>query len=326
MTLPARTATAIAHPNIAFIKYWGNRDEQLRLPVNPSLSMNLAGLETRTSVSFDLDGPADLVVIGGIPQSGPAAARVSRLLDLVRQRAGLARRASVASANNFPAGAGLASSAAAFAALAAAAAAAAGLRLSEAELSALARRGSGSASRSVPGGFVVWHAGTGDSDSYAESIAPPEHWRLADVVAILSTAHKATGSTEGHALASTSPLQAGRVAGAADRLQRCQAAVRDRDFPSFADVVEADSTLMHAVMMTSRPALFYWEPLTLQILKAVPAWRLDGLPVCCTVDAGPNVHCLCPAEYADEVARRLTALGAPATLTALPGGPARLVA
>jgi diphosphomevalonate decarboxylase len=287
--------------------------------------MNLAGLETRTTVTFDPALAADEVVIGAVRQLGPAADRVVRHLDLVRARAGLSARARVESHNNFPAGAGLASSASAFAALTVAAAAAAGLALSEAELSALARRGSGSAARSVPGGFAAWRMGSGDTDSFAVSVAPATYWALADVVAIISGAHKATGSTEGHALAATSPLQPARVAGAGERLTRCQAALLARDFAAFAEVVEADSTLMHAVMMTSEPPLFYWEPFTLSLMKAVIAWRAAGLPVCFTIDAGPNVHCLCPAEHAPEVERRLQTLGVAQTLTALPGGPARLI-
>jgi diphosphomevalonate decarboxylase len=319
------TATAVANSNIAFIKYWGNRDEALRLPSNPSLSMNLAGLETRTTVGFDPALSADEVIIGGARQNGPAAERVSRFLDLVRARSGQSACARVESRNNFPAGAGLASSASAFAALALAASAAAGLALGEAGLSALARRGSGSAARSVPGGFTEWRLGSGDADSYAVSVAPAEHWALADVVALLSGAHKATGSTEGHALAGTSPLQAARVADAPRRLAACRAALLARDFAAFAEVVEHDSTLMHAVMMTSSPALYYWEPLTLAVMKAVQAWRAGGLPVCFTIDAGPNVHCLCPAGQAPEVERRLKTLGIAACLTARPGGPARLI-
>lgn len=312
-------ATAIANSNIAFIKYWGNRDNALRLPANPSLSMNLAGLETRTTVEFIADLKDDEVVIGDVAQTGAAKARVTAHLDLIRARAATVTRARVTSHNNFPAGAGIASSASAFAALSLAGAAAAGLALTEAELSALARRGSGSAARSVPAGFVEWEA------EVAVSIAPPDHWALADVVALLSTAHKAVGSTGGHALANTSPLQAARVAGAPERWRGCRAALLARNFPALAAVVEADSNIMHAVMMTSAPPLFYWQPETLTVMQAVRDWRAAGLTVCYTIDAGPNVHCLCPAAAAPEVERRLRALGVPQTLTALPGGPARLV-
>jgi len=320
-----RRGTAFASPNIAFIKYWGNRDEKLRLPANPSLSMNLAGLETVTTVEFRPGLAEDEVVIGGEAQAGAAKARVSAHLDHVRARAGLTIRARVTSRNNFPAGAGIASSASAFAALTVAGAAAAGLTLTERELSALARLGSGSAARSIPAGFVEWQLGDAPEASFAFSIAPPDHWALRDVIAVISKAHKAVGSTGGHALAGTSPLQAARVASAPERLRVCREALLARDFAVLAEVVEADSNLMHAVMMTSTPPLYYWEPMTLGIMKAVQEWRAEGVPVCFTIDAGPNVHCLCPAEAAPEVERRLHALGVSEILIAGPGGGARLI-
>ena len=189
--MPSLTATALAHPNIALIKYWGNRDEALRLPASGSLSMNLAELETVTTVTFSPELSEDVVYLGGEPQADPTRQRVSAHLDLVRRPAGLKLRARVDSRNNFPMGAGLASSASGFAALTLAGAAAAGLSLSEPALSALARRGSGSACRSIPGGFVEWQAGTDADDSFAFSIAPPQHWALVDLIAIVSQAPKA---------------------------------------------------------------------------------------------------------------------------------------
>jgi diphosphomevalonate decarboxylase len=320
------TATAQAFANIAFIKYWGNRDNTLRIPSTSSISMNLDGLFTRTTVTFSASFKTDSLRISNRPVSGPGLERVCRFLDLVRALAGTNLHAQVVSENNFPSGAGIASSAAAFAALALAASKAAGLDLSEAELSRLARRGSGSASRSVPGGFVEWQAGKSDEDSYSFSIAPPGHWDLADCVAIVSAGHKQTGSTEGHALAGTSPLQAARVADAPRRLDICRRAILKRDFESFANIVELDSDMMHAVMMTSAPGLFYWQPASVAIMSAVREWRKSGMPVCYTVDAGPNIHVICPREQAGVVERRLRELpGVQDVLVAGVGGPARIV-
>ncbi len=323
------TATAAACANIAFIKYWGNRDEKLRLPANPSLSMNLAGLETVTTVEFVDGQEGDVVVIGGEAQTGPARERVVGHLDLIRGLAGVTQPARVESRNNFPAGAGIASSASAFAALTLAATVAAGLSLDERALTVLARQGSGSAARSLPTGFVELCGGpeVTSEAAYAYSIAPPDHWALVDVIAVVSQQHKAVGSTSGHALARTSLLQDARVATAADRLARCRQAVVSRNFGQLADIVENDSNLMHAVMMTSSPALFYWEPITLAIIKSVRRWRAeDNLAVCYTIDAGPNVHCLCTAEAAPEVERRLRDnLDVTRLLVATPGGPARLL-
>ena len=321
-----RTATAFANPNIAFIKYWGNRDHELRLPASGSISMNLAGLETRTRVRFDPNLSADTLTLNGQPAAEAARARVARLLDRVREMAGTRARAEVVSTNNFPTAAGIASSASAYAALALAASAAAGLALDEPALSRLARTGSGSACRSVPGGFVEWQAGTTHEDSYAFSIAPPDHWHLVDCVAVVSTRHKTTGSTHGHALAPTSPLQAARLEDAPRRLDICRQAILERDFEAFAEVVELDSNLMHAVMMTSSPRLLYWLPATLAVMRAVERWRAEGLPACYTIDAGPNVHVICLHEHHPEIVHRLKAIpGVEQVLTATPGGAARLL-
>jgi diphosphomevalonate decarboxylase len=321
-------ASAQAHPNIALIKYWGNRDQALRLPSNPSLSMNLAGLTTTTTVEFDPALKQDVFMLGGREIGGQGLERVSRFLDHVRRKTSEVYGcfARVDSRNNFPSGAGLASSASGFAALAVAASAAAGLQLSEADLSRLARLGSGSACRSVPGGFVEWELGEDDQSSYAQSIAPAEHWDLRDVVALIDVEHKAVGSTEGHAVAATSPLQAARVATAFDRLAQARAAVLARDFASLAAVVELDSLMMHAVMITSAPVLMYWQPATIAVLHAVRQWRVNGLAACTTIDAGPNVHVICTAEAAEEVALRLRVIpGVRQVIATCAGGPAHLI-
>lgn len=321
------TATAVAHPNIAFIKYWGNHDHLLRLPLNGSLSMNLAGLETRTRVEYDSRLRADTLAINGRQVTGPGLERVTAILSTTRRLAGIETFARVESSNNFPTGAGIASSAAAFAALSLAATRAAGLDLDEVALSRLARRGSGSACRSIPTGYVEWLPGTDDSSSYAVSIASPDHWDLVDCIAIATSRQKQTGSTRGHELAETSPLQNARVLDSPRRLDLCRTAILQRDFDTFAAVTELDSNLMHAVMMTSTPILLYWQPATIAILHQVPEWRLQGLPVCYTIDAGPNVHVITLAAHAAQVANMLAKIpGVEQVLQAPAGGPARQVA
>lgn len=321
-----RAATARAHSNIAFIKYWGNLDDGLRLPANPSLSMNLDGLYTETTVTWDGSLTADTLLLNGQAAADAARQRVAGHLDALRQRLGLTGYARVESANNFPMGAGIASSASAFAALTVAATAAAGLDLPEKELTVLARLGSGSASRSVPDGFVVWYTANTHEGGFAQSIAPADHWQLVDVIAIVSDEHKAVGSTQGHHSAATSDLQAARVEGAPARVVACQEAVINRDFAALAAVVEHDSNLMHAVMMTSRPPLFYWQPASLTVMASVRQWRAEGLRVCYTLDAGPNVHCICAAEDAPVIAERLVALaGVRQVFQAGPGAGARVV-
>jgi diphosphomevalonate decarboxylase len=320
------TATAQAHPNIAFVKYWGNRDEELRLPSNGSISMNLGDLLTKTNVSFDNSYLEDSLTIDGKNADPTQTARVSQFLDLVRKMANRKEFARVESENSFLSGAGIASSSSAFAALALAACAAAGLNLDEGTLSRLARRGSGSACRSVPGGFVEWKVGDKDESSFAKTIAPSDHWGLVDCIAIVSEEHKNVGSTQGHALAATSTLQAARVQSANDRLDSCRKAIIVRDFEVLAQIVELDSDIMHAVMMTSRPPLHYWLPASLAVMQAVRVWRGAGLPVCYTVDAGPNVHVLTEADSAEQIAKQLKQLpGVLKVLKSTPGGPAKLV-
>ena len=178
----------------------------------------------------------------------------------------------------------------------------------------------------IPGGFVEWLAGTGDEDSYAVSIAPAQHWPLVDCVAIVSESHKKTGSREGHAIASTSPLQQARVADAPRRLDLCRRAILDCDFSLLVGVVELDSDMMHAVMMTSSPALHYWMPESLQLMAAVRVWRQEGIDACYSVDAGPNVHILCLENHAQEVLARLARIPSVKNiLLAHVGGPARLI-
>jgi diphosphomevalonate decarboxylase len=303
-----RAACAAAGPNIALIKYWGNRDNALRIPANGSISITLAGLQAEIQVVFDEHLAGDSLRINGQPADPPAAARATAFLNAVRDLSGVRVCAAVEGKTNFPVGAGMASSAAAFAALAMAASQAAGLDLDMTELSRLARLGSGSACRSIFGGFVEWLPGETHQTSIAQPLFPAEHWLLADLVAIIDEGQKPVGSTEGHALAVTSPLQSARVADAPRRLEICRRAILERDFEALAQIVELDSNMMHGVMSTSTPALHYWQPATLAVMAQVLAWRRAGTPVCYTLDAGPTVHCLCEPTAADALARELARL------------------
>lgn len=319
-------ARARAHSNIAFIKYWGNRDHSLRLPANSSLSMNLNDLHTTTTVKWVGAAGADSLDINGAPAESGALDRVSAHLDVIRRRFGVRSYAQVSSTNNFPMGTGIASSASAFAALTLAAISALGAELSERELSALARMGSGSAARSIPSGFVEWRAGDAHETSYAETFVQGDHWDLVDVIAIVSRRHKHVGSSAGHQEADSSVLQPARVASVDRRLGAIKAAITSRDFEAFANIVEEDSNLMHAVMMTSKPPLFYWDPLSLRVMRSVRNWRAaDGLRVCYTLDAGPNVHCICEAADAAAVKANLRDMSADIEILQSGAGPGACV-
>ncbi len=320
------SASAIAHPNIALIKYWGNRDHELRIPENGSISFNLDGLYTKTKVTFESSLENDILEINGQIIGNSELKRVSQFLRWVSEISGKHYFAKVISENNFPIAAGIASSASAFAALSLAATKAFDLELSEKELSRLARRGSGSACRSIPDGFVEWKPGRTDEDLYAVSIAPSSHWDLVDVIAVVKGKHKSVGSTAGHALAHTSPIQKARVADAPRRLDIGRNAIMKKDFLALAEIVEVDSNLMHAVMMTSNPSLIYWEPTTITIMKTIPELRQTGIPVCYTLDAGPNVHVIVESKFVKKIEERLSELaGIEKILVASVGGPAKVI-
>ncbi|MEJ5248209.1 diphosphomevalonate decarboxylase [Caldilinea sp.] len=323
-------ATARAGSNIAFIKYWGVADPRLNIPLNNSISMTLGALHTTTTVEWDVAGrlSADEITIDGERAAGPKAERVICHLDLIRHLAGDRRfRACVVSRNNFPMASGIASSASAFAALTVAACTAIGLSLDRTRLSAIARRGSGSASRSIFGGYVEWERGNDDATSVARQLFPAEHWALRDVVAVISTAEKAVSSQNGHALALTSPFNAARVDAVYTMLQEVRNAIALRELERLGPLIEQDALAMHAVMMTSRPSLLYWQPGTLEVLHAVRRWREeDGLPVYFTIDAGPNVHLLCEPAFERELLRRLQTLSSVRTvITSGPGGDAEVI-
>ena len=328
-----KTATAIAHPNIAFIKYWGNRDEVMRLPANGSISMNLDTLYTRTTVTFSSDIRQNVIQINGKKADPAAKSRITDWLDdLIRYfyHKGWLKEApgnvEIISENSFPTGAGIASSASAFAALTLATFAALGIDADEAELSRCARRGSGSACRSVPGGFCEWDRGGAEDESYAYSLAPASHWNLKDLIAVISGKHKKVGSSKGHGAAGTSPFQSERVRTAPERIAICRKAIIEKDFNSLADVSEQDMLIMHSVMMTQEPPLFYWEPATIHVIKAVREWRAEGLECFATIDAGPNVHVICTAESAPGLRERLEKTrGIREVLSSGPGGKAELL-
>lgn len=329
-------ASAQACANLAFVKYWGKRDASRNLPLNGSISMNLDGARSTTTVRFCAGLARDEVWLAGAPAAPRFAARVAGQLDRVRALAGVRTPARVETRNNFPAGTGLASSASGFAALTLAATKALGLSLGEGELSALARLGSGSACRSIPAGFVEWHAGEDHEDSFATQLAPAQHWELVDVAVLVTEAEKPVASSAGHRLVRRSPFWQARSERLPARLQAVREALLARDLERFGREVEAEALELHAIMLSSaheqggawHPGIFYWLPDTLRLLRAVQEWRRAGMVVYFTLDAGPTVHLLCLADQVDELLGAVWALDegkAWRTLLSRPGPGARLV-
>lgn len=325
-------ATAIAPANIAFIKYWGKKDETLRIPANDSISMNLSNAYTITTVEFSEKYYKDeFIILSNVilgrseattPESDSGSnfvgasmgrqarmtkrdnkeeQRVTKHLDRIRKIANSKLFAKVVSQNSFPKGTGIASSASGFAALTLAAANASGLKLSEKELSILARLGSGSACRSIPDGFVYWKTGKTSSDSYAYSLYEESYWDLRDIIAVASEDKKKTTSTKGHEDAGSSIFFETRIKNLPQRIEKLKKALRNKDIKIFGELVEEEAIELHTIMMTQKPPLFYWNGSTIEIIKKVHEWRNNGLLVYFTIDAGPNVHLICEKEEEKEV-------------------------
>lgn len=301
-------STAIAHANIALVKYWGKRDYRLNLPAVGSISMSLQELYTKTHILFDSNLDKDHLIIGHEAAAENQRVRVSKFLDLVRSISGIGYFAMVKTENNFPTGAGLASSASGFAALAVAACAALNLNLSGKELSILARQGSGSAARSIFGGFVEMKKGIepDGSDCFAEKIAEANQWDLHMLIAITSEKEKSVGSTEGMKISEkTSPYYQNWIASSDEDIRACREAILKKDFSLLSEVAERSCLKMHALAMSSQPALIYWNDITLKLIHLIRGMRKNGIPVFFTIDAGPQVKAVCEADYVEHVRKNI---------------------
>jgi diphosphomevalonate decarboxylase len=305
-------ATAQAHANIALVKYWGKRDDALLLPQAASLSVALDKLLTTTTVelgaaedSFELDGRRE----------DPARARA--LLDA----AGIAAKARIVSRNAFPTAAGLASSASGFAALAVAASAAAGQDRPVGELSALARLGSGSATRSVPGGWAVWEGAS------ARQVFAPTHWDLRFCIAICAAGPKLVGSRDGmRTTRDTSPYHAAWIEQCGRDLRQALDLLERRDLRGLGALAERNALRMHADALAADPPLLYWQPATVGCLLALRELRAAGVSAWATIDAGPHVVAICaPADAARVEARLRAVAGVNEVLVCAPAGGARVV-
>lgn len=323
MSARGNSASAVAHANIALAKYWGKADSVRNLPAVPSLSLTLAALRTRTRVGLRPELEADRVLLDGQPASGRARERIVTLLDEMRRLSGEGSFAEVESSNDFPTAAGLASSASGFAALALAGARAYGVELSASELSAVARRASASAARSVFGGYVELRAG-------AEAAAPVlagSELPLTAVIAVTASGPKSVGSTEGMRHTSeTSPYYPAWVERAPALFEEVRAAVLARDVVALGTAAEQSALMMHASMLAARPALVYFAPATLRVIETVRALRQAGMSAFFTIDAGPHVKVFTEPASAERVAAALAALeGVTRVLVSGPGPDAALV-
>ena len=314
-------SVARAHPNIALVKYWGKADDELIIPVAGSMSMTLDQFATTTSV--ELTTAEDSFELNGTVADAKATSRTTVFLDLVRALAADAgldtaqAAAKVVSRNEGPTAAGMASSASGFAALATAAAAAYGLDFSTKDLSRLARRGSGSASRSLIDRFAVWHAGNSDATSFAAPIEAPD---MAMVSVTVNAQAKKVSSREGMvATRDTSPYYQAWIDTTVTTLDEMIAACADQDFTRIGEITETHAHRMHAVINATNPPIRYLAPVSWQVFDEVSAMRDDGLEAYATADAGPNVVIICRPEDAAAVADRVAPFGQINTFAPGPG-------
>ena len=303
-----RTATAIAPANIALIKYWGLRNESLLVPYNASISMTLSELRTRTTVEHDPDGEGiEVWVSEGAkpkPASGGFRDRIVAHVNRIAERLEVGGGFSVWTENTFPAAAGMASSASGFAALAVATCGALGHPVTGAEAPPMVLLGgSGSAARSVAGGYVQWPSR--NLRDKIEVVAPRDHWVLSDVIAVVDSGPKEVSSLEGHRRAPSSPHFARRLELLPARTEVMRRAIRHRDFERFAKATEEEAIELHLVAMSCRPRILYWQAGTLKVMERVRQLNADGVPCCFTMDAGANVHVLCEPEHEESVASAL---------------------
>ncbi|MDP3236933.1 MAG: diphosphomevalonate decarboxylase [Myxococcales bacterium] len=322
-------ATATAHPNIALVKYWGKRDERLILPHQSSLSVTLGPLSVTTTVEFVGGDGHDEVTINGKVAAGSERARVVELLGLVRsQTKRRLGRAKMVSKGDFPAAAGLASSAAAFAALAVAARTAAGFARDTQAESILARRGSGSASRSVQGGFVRWNRGTraDGRDSFGEQLFAASHWpELRLLVGMVSREEKEVKSRDGmRTTVETSPYYPAWAKDAEAEVANLIPFIRRRDLEAVGAIAEKNAWRMHSTAFAADPPLCYLKPATLAVIQTCAELRKKGVGVWFTLDAGPNPVLLTSKTDEAKVAKVLQQHGAREVVRCRPGGDAEV--
>lgn len=338
-------SSSIAHPNIALIKYWGrdpNQPSSLNIPTNDSISMTKETIQsaksgidliTHTTIELSDEYHEDIGFLksetGLLPFDAIQMKRIKKVVDPLRELAGTALNFKMVSENKFPTAAGLASSASAFAALATCTNKALSLNLNKKELSTYARLGSGSASRSIHGGFVHWHKGNSHKTSYAEQICECNEFNIAAVIAVIDRGKKEISSDVGLSSAHSSIFNPIKVEESQKQAKEIKKALFDDDFTTVGRIAEKNCLFMHSVMMTSDPPLFYWNPNTLKVIKNVIRTRnqylesiekvekgisqrkKEGIECYFTVDAGPNIHCLCRREDLDAVQQMLQSIGIP---------------
>lgn len=301
-----QNAQARAHTNIALIKYWGKADENLFLPYTSSLSLTLDAFYTDTRVKI-WDKPYDLFVLNGDIQDAKETEKLSGYIDLFRDLANYPVHVCIESYNHVPTAAGLASSSSAYAALAVALNRVFNLNMDQKQLSTYARRGSGSATRSIYGGFCEWQKGHSHESSYAKPLDPAD-WDIAMIVVTINDSKKAISSRSGMAhTVKTSPFYALWPEICEEQLEEIKVAIQNHNLSAIGEIMESNGMRMHATALAAYPPLCYFEAESLQVIQAVHFLRKEGYTAYFTMDAGPNVKILCPYSQSIKIQEQLSA-------------------
>lgn len=316
-------ATAVAHPIQGLIKYHGLKDEAKRIPYHDSISVCAAQLQTVTTVEFDHELKDDSIIINDSTVTGRDKERAKTVLNTLRQLAHTPQLfARVVSKNSITQGKGIGFSASGFAALGLAASKALSLDLDYITLSEAVRLGAGSATRSLAGGFALWYADK-NGKSYAEQIAGPKHLDLRMVIVPVPSELK---TEEAHREAVTSPLFKARLQYVNAMVEEMRKAIRKKDIDVIGKLAEEDTLNLHAITMTSRSRLLYWEPETLLVIKEVMRLRKeDDVQAWYSIDTGPSVFVNTYRGYTDQIASRIRELGFSNVVTSGVGEKARII-
>ena len=306
-------ASAVANSNIALVKYWGKRNDEIILPYNSSISVTTEGMFAHTTVEFSKSLEKDSYELNGtvFPEDSPEYSKTRKFVDMCRRIGGLRDLPiRMVSRTNFPVAAGLASSAAGLAALATAIDSALDLRMNKIDLSKLARQGSGSASRSIHGGFSEWLKGEFDdgSDCYSVQLADENHWKEFRILfCMTSKEQKKIKSREGmKKTVSSSPLYPAWLATIEKDLEEMRQGIANRDIITVGRVAELNCLKMHSTMMTSSPSILYWNSTTINLMHAVHGLRVSGLRVFFTIDAGPQIKLVLLKNDVEEAREKLS--------------------
>ena len=294
---------AKAHANIALIKYWGKKDYELFLPFTSSLSLTLDQLYTITSVEIDEALTEDIFVLNGVVQDKNETMKISKFVDFFRKNNRFVR---IESFNSFATAAGLASSASGYAALAKALNHEFGWNYSNQELSRITRKGSGSATRSLFGGFAVWQTGN-DESSYGYPLNIDM-----DIVMVIGVVNDTKKSQSSRSMMKTTVTQSAYFKAWVQQSEidykEMMTAVERRDLVRIGKIAERNAMMMHATLLANEVPFFYLQPKSLEIIQLVQELREQGVLAYYTMDAGPNVKIITNSNYQEQVIKQLTAI------------------